>query len=71
MGARYVELLEIDPTRFVCSFETRMIPAAALARMSRRWRTLTFILDYEIRKTRIKGIMKLKGGMMESCAIHY
>jgi hypothetical protein len=71
LRARFVELIEISPTRFACSFETRVVLAAALGRISRRWPTLTFVLDYEMRGKRIKGLVKLQAGTMESCAINF
>jgi hypothetical protein len=71
LRARFVELIEISPTRFVCSFETHVLPTVERTRLSRRWPTLTFVIDYEMRGKRIKGLVKLKNKKMESCAINF
>jgi hypothetical protein len=57
-AALHVEWLRLSPTRHVCEFSTRLPPVTQLDEVSRPWRTLTLLLDYEDEKNRIKGLAK-------------
>ena len=67
--ARYVTWLELSSTRHVCEFTTAGRPLEQLERLSRRWPTLLFLLDYECGRS--KGLVKARKGELESCEIHY
>jgi hypothetical protein len=47
MGARHIDWLQLSPGRHVCQFETKQPPLTQLQKISRRWATLTFLLDFE------------------------
>lgn len=70
-AGRHAELLELPPTRFVCSFETATDPLPALQRLSRSHPELVFLLDFELMPARIKGLAKAKAGKLEHCEIGY
>jgi hypothetical protein len=71
LSAAHVEWLELAVHRDVCQFETDQLPVESLRRLSRRWPTLTFLLDYENELNRIKGLAKAKAGEVEHCEIGY
>src|SRR5262249_1813122 len=58
LSARYCDLIEISPKRFVCEFKTERLPLERLRSLSSRFERLTLFLDYESEKTRIKGLAK-------------
>ena len=71
LRARFAELLENSPGRFACQFETESASVKSLSRLSRRWPWLTFLLDYQIEESRIKGLAKAQGGKLDHCEISY
>lgn len=71
LGARHIEWLQLSPTRHVCEFSTQLPPVTQLEEVSRRWPTLTLLLDYEDEKARIKGLAKAKGGRVEHHWLRY
>jgi len=71
LQARYTEPIEWPPRRFVCQFETIGCDLNQLQSLSRRWPRLVFLLDYEIRRRRVKGIVKAKAGELEHHLVRY
>ena len=69
--ARHGEWLENFPRRFVCQFETDEPPLKELRGLSRRWRRLVFLLDYEVESERQKGLAKAKVGRLDQCAFSH
>lgn len=69
LQARYLELLESSPCRFVCQYETDTHHLKRLQSLSRRWPGLVFLLDYEFRRS--KGLAKAKGGKLEYAEVRY
>jgi len=63
-AGRYAELLELPPTRFVCSFETATDSLPTLQRLSRSHPELVFLLDFELMPAQIKGLAKAKAGRL-------
>ena len=66
---RYPEPLEFSPCRFVCQYQTDTHDLERLQILSRRWRGLVLLLDFEI--GRIKGLAKARAGELEHCEIAY
>jgi len=72
LGAAHIEWLELAVHRDVCQFESdHENPVESLKRLSRRWPTLIFLLDYENERNRIRGLVKAKAGEVEHCEIGY
>ena len=71
LRVRYLEPLEFSPRRFVCQFETNPHELRRLRALSRRWPGLVFLLDYEVPRSRTKGIAKTQAGKLEHCEIGY
>ena len=71
LGVCHLDWLELSPGRHVCQFETDRAPVTQMQRISRRWPSLTFLLDYEDETHRIKGLAKAKSGEGEHCGIGY
>jgi hypothetical protein len=69
--ARHVEWMQLSPRRHVCEFMTRLPPVTQLAAVSHQWMTLTFLLDYEDERRRVKGLAKGKAGEVEHHWIRY
>ena len=69
--ARFLDVLECSDTRLSFQFESGEPPLAYMKTASRRWRTLTFLLDYEIEELGLKGLAKAHGGALETCLVHY
>ena len=69
--AKFTEPLEWSAGRFICQFETDDAPLERLKTVSRRWPKLTFLLDYELERQRIKGLAKAREDNMEQCGISY
>jgi hypothetical protein len=65
--ARYVELVQCSPTRHIWDFNTDQPPVTELEQLSQTLPKLTFLLDYEDERRRIKGLAKAKGGT----AVHH
>jgi len=71
-GARHIELLEHSADRYAWQFETDDPPLKFLkAALSRRWRSLTFLLDYDWEEKRIKGLAKAKAGRLRNYSVIY
>jgi hypothetical protein len=70
-GARYTELLEHSADRHAWQFETDEPPLKFLKALSRRWRSLTFLLDYDWEDSRIKGLAKAKAGRLRNYSVIY
>ena len=70
-GARYIELLEQSNDRHAWQFETDEPPLRFLKAVSRRWRLLTFLLDYDWEDKRIKGLAKAKSGRLKNHCVIY
>jgi hypothetical protein len=71
LRAWFGDLLENSPGRFACQFETESAPLESLKRLSRRSPRLTFLLDYEIEESRIKGLAKGQGAKLDHCEMSY
>jgi hypothetical protein len=71
LHARYTEPLQFSPCRFICQFETVHHDLKRLQKLSRRWRGLVLLLDYEVMKQRMKGVAKVRAGELEHCEIAY
>ena len=71
LGAKHCELLENSPGRFSCQFETENLPVESLKRLSWQSPRVTLLLDYEMEKTRIKGLAKAEAGKLEHYEIQY
>lgn len=71
LRVKHVELLENSPRRFACQFENQACLLQSLKKLSRRWRRLTFLLDFENEQKRIKGLAKAEAGELEHCEINY
>ena len=70
-GVRHVELLEHSTDRLAWQFETDEPPLKFLKTLSRRWRSLTFLLDYDWENSRIKGLAKAKAGRLKNHSVTY
>ena len=70
-GARYVELLENSADRHAWQFESDEPPLRFLKAVSRRWRLLTFLLDYDWEDKRIKGLAKAKSERLKNHCVIY
>jgi hypothetical protein len=70
-GARYTELLEHSADRHTWQFETDEPTLEFLKTLSRRWRTLTFLLDYDWEYKRLKGLAKAKAGRLRNYSVIY
>ena len=70
-GARYVELLENSSDRHAWQFETDEPPLKFLKTLSGRWRSLTFLLDYDWEDSRVKGLAKAKAGRLRNYSVIY
>lgn len=68
---RYFELLETMPRRFGSLFETDEPPLEPIRRLSRRRPELVLILDYEVERQRIKGLVKAQAGLVATCQFDY
>jgi hypothetical protein len=71
LRARYVDLVQASPCRFVCQFETETHDLKRLQRLSRDYPGLVLLLDYEMFPARIKGLAKARAGELEHCEIAY
>ena len=71
LGAKHAELLENSPRRFSCELETDDPPLESLKALSRRWPTLTLLLDYEVQAKRVKGLAKAKSGVLMDHRVTY
>lgn len=69
MTARHITWLELFPKRHVCEFSTTTPALIQLQKLSLRWLTLVFLLDYEFRRS--KGLVKAVRGSLENCEIRY
>src|SRR5204863_281073 len=70
-GARYTELLEHSADRHAWQFETDKPPLKFLEALSRRWRSLAFLLDYDWEDKRLKGLAKAKAGRLRNYSVTY
>lgn len=71
LRVRYLEPLEFSPRRYVCQFETNPHDLRRLQVLSRRWPGLVLLLDYEVPRSRTKGLAKAQAGKLEHCEIGY
>ena len=71
LEARHVELLENSADRRSWQFETDEPPLKFLKTLTRRWRSLTFLLEHDGEDTRIKGLAKAKAGRLENYSVTY
>ncbi len=73
LGARYCELVETAPRRFVCQFEvdSKPSPMGNLSAFSRRRPKLVFLLTYEVRGLRTIGLAKASRGTVEAQEFAY
>ena len=71
LGVKHGELLENSMGRFACQFETDDPPLESLKGLSRRWPTLTLLLDYEVQAKRLKGLAKAKAGTLMDHRVTY
>ena len=71
LGARHVELLENSADRNSWQFETDEPPLKFLKTLSRRWRSLTFLLEYDWEDSRLKGLAKAKAGRLRNYSVIY
>jgi len=70
-SARYAELLENSADRHAWQFETDEPPLKFLRSLSRQWRSLTFLLDYDCEESRIKGLAKARAGRLRNYFVTY
>lgn len=71
IGVKHGELLENSTGQFACQFETDDPPLESLKGLSRRWTTLTLLLDYEVQAERVKGLAKAKTGTLLDHRVTY
>lgn len=71
LGVCYLEPLEFSRRRFVVLFEMQPLDELRFQRLSHRWATLVFLLDYEIPHRRRKGILKAMRGDVEQHEVRY
>ena len=71
LAARFIELLENSPRRFVVIFMTEAPPLRPLTRLSMRWPSLVLLLDYEVQTERVKGLAKAKAGQLQHYKVDY
>ena len=72
LKARYCELAENSPGRYISQFNTEQAPIIEpLRRLSRHWPQLIFLLDWEWEDKRLKGFVKAKAGIVESYQLEY
>ena len=69
LHARHIEWLELIPGHYVCEFNTTGRPLPNLEKLSLRWSTLIFVLDYECGRS--MGLIKAAKGQLEGCEISY
>lgn len=69
LKGRHITWLEISPKRHVCEFTSRGSPLIKLQKLSQKWSSLIFLLDYQCGRS--KGLVKAWKGKMESCEIQY
>src|SRR5438105_1371303 len=72
LGGKHSELYECAARRHVWWFETGPEPPMSeMVVLSKKWPRVTFLLDYENRIDRFKGMGVLRKGQVDSCQIHY
>lgn len=72
LGAKYCELTENSPRRYITQFNTEEAPIVEpLRRLSRRWTQLIFLLDWEWEDKRLKGFINAKAGILAWHQIEY
>lgn len=72
LGAKHPEVYEYGKTRHAWWFDTEARPPLEqLAKLSRAWPLLLFLLDYETEAARVKGLARFGGGKGEQWNIHY
>jgi len=71
MGAQFLEPEELMATRRTWTFQSIAPPLDGLGKISARWSTLTFLLDYEWENKRVKGIAKARAGKLDTYQVGY
>src|SRR5262245_1535187 len=71
IDARFVELIERSPRRFIWEFKSATPPVNQLRKLSCQRPSLVLLLDYEVQKERIKGLVQARAGELEHCKMHY
>ena len=61
----------IKTDRHSWQFETDEPPLKFLKTLSRRWRSLTVLLDYDLEDKSIKGLAKAKAGRLRNYSVTY
>lgn len=69
LKARHIEWLELSPKHHCCEFTSSGRPLNRLQKLSLRWPTLIFLLEYECGRS--MGLVKARRGEMEGCEVHY
>ena len=69
LNARHIDWLEFTPGHHACEFTTSGRPLEKLEKLSRAWRTLIFILQYECGRS--LGLVKAHKGRLDGCELSY
>jgi hypothetical protein len=71
LGAKYCELLENSPKRYICQYETDLPPFETLRKLSRQFPKLQLMLDWESVSHGAKGLLQAKGGQLALYRMEY
>jgi hypothetical protein len=71
LQVQHVEELDWSQGLYICLLETHSAPVGELQALSRKWRNLTFLLDYHVESEHLKGLAKAKTGQLDYCQFHY
>ena len=69
--AKHIEIIENSPGRYINQFDTAAPLVEPLRVLSRRWKKLVFLLAWEWEDKRLKGVVKAKAGLFDSCRVEY
>lgn len=68
---RHIDLLECSKKRLSFQFESGRPRLAYVKKASGRWRSLTFLLDYELEEMCLKGLAIARRGELETSLVSY
>jgi hypothetical protein len=70
-SARHFEIMEYSFGRHAWQFDSDGPPLLFLRTVSRQWKALTFLLDYDCEDERLKGLVKARSGRLRHYQISY
>jgi hypothetical protein len=71
LEASRIQELEFSEGLYICLIEFSSVPIKELQTLSKRWRSLIFLLDYHLESERIKGLAKAQAGQINYCQFQY